>query len=356
MADEVTNEAGSAGGDSETVTLAGLIPGGEFLPKVKTAPPETAEGEDVTVTGDDPTAGVEAGAETPEEVAAGDATKKRDASPDDGEVEHRDEPVQKRIDRLHAQKKEAQEERDREKLRAETAERELAELKRRDASPDKGSEGKKAETSSEPLANVTSEADLQGEIQNALWWQEWAALNPDGGEVELGGKTVALDATQARLAGVRANRLLTVDAPRRRAYLIQQSQITEAVRADYPELLDATSEAHAETRELLKAWPELRRFPDHLQVLGDYRAGKAARLARAAEAAKAGEQGRQPGAATTEPGKKPAVENKKPIPKAPPVPGTSTKPMVPAQEQQQRAAREKALRSGGDIDSLAAAM
>lgn len=342
MADEVEGSltAGETEGaevPSSESLLASLVGGSEFLPKVAAkAAPEVVEesaadegaGESAEGTEEDGTEGEESDREeTGEEEFKG---KSREALI--GEF-------QGRIGKVTAKRKEAEERAARLEEEKTRLERELAEAKT----------GAKAEenpptapvSSSDPLADVETPEQLQARVADAQFWQEWAIRNPDGGTVKgANGADIEVTAEQARELQVRATQLLTLHAPKRANWLQHRDMQVAQVQEVYPQLLDRTTADYQDAQALLRAWPELKRFPDFLMVIGDYRAGKAAR-----EAAK--QQAKEKGAGTPQPKKKLQV------PLAPPVPKASTAPITPAKEITKRKVEDRVVATAGSADAIA---
>lgn len=319
---EMTEQTGTEG-RTPLADVLEFLPGvAEKLPKNQTEPeqvPETeAEGEEnpdveETDAGD--------GEETTEDTEGAEATEDTEEEGTDAKTR---EKIQKRIDKVVAREKAAVQ-------RAEEAEARLREIEAKGAKP----AVIVAPTADNPLADVATTKELEAKLDAARQWKRWCIENPQGGEVPAGdGKTEDIDEVRVRKILAQVDDLITVQIPRRAAYLTQQAEHDSEARSVYPDLFQA-GEQQVAMNALLQAWPEVQRFSDWKMVLGDYMAGKAAREAKA---------------------KQPAKEQQpKPKPKiAPPVPKASVgmKQQKPAQK---APVDFEKLKSGG-LDALTAAL
>ena len=238
------------------------------------------------------------------------------------------EKVQKRIDKLTARAKSAEEkvaaaEAELEKVRAEAAE-----LREAGGRP----EIVTAPNAQNPLSDVSDASVLAERVNNAQAVKRWCIENPDGGTVRgSDGKEVEFEPSQVRKMLADCEELLTVHAPRRERFLVENEAHTATARDVYPEMFKRGSEMEKQFQKLVKAWPEVTRFPDYHLVLGDYIAGFGARGGRKAAAAE-----------------KPAEKKVKPT-IAPPVP----KVAAPKQKTNPKvAAAGQVLAAGGNLESL----
>jgi hypothetical protein len=141
-------------------------------------------------------------------------------------------------------------------------------------------------TEENPLADVSTVDELKKRVDNARAIRKWCLENLEGGVVKnREGEDVEISAEQVRKRLAETDDLLMEHAPRRMAWLKQAEQFDVEARADYPDLFNAKSELFAEAVSYLKVLPEIQRFPDWKQILGDAIAGRKARLA-AKESAK----------------------------------------------------------------------
>jgi len=213
--------------------------------------------------------------ETPsEEVVTEKPEVKTEGEEEDGTLSP---AIQKRIDKLTAEKYAAKEENEALKAQLTQAQQKLQQ------SPVPG-----APQASVPLANVNSPQELMRARELALTAKEWALMNPHGGEYPVQGKdgnqeNQALDETQVRELLVKANRMLDRDIPARQAYLNEaQGHYAEAKRV-YPHLFDAKNPDAILASQYLQQAPWLTNFPDWTLVLGDTITGYRMRTAKTAQ-------------------------------------------------------------------------
>jgi hypothetical protein len=184
--------------------------------------------------------------------------------------------VQKRIDKLTAQRKGAEE-------KAAALEAELTDL---------------------PLAGIETKAELQERVKLVLRAKSWAIQNLDGGNIDLGeGKTQWLDGPQVKQILANAEEILSVHVPQRDKYIDAKSDFdSQALRA-YPSLFKAGSVDNQEMNSWLKVFPECRKFPDIALIIGDAIMGRKVRLAKSAQKG----NGQTPPLATPQPAAAPRV-------------------------------------------------
>jgi hypothetical protein len=230
---------------------------GETSPERKEPAPESAEA-------DVPVEGIAAGLEAVEPL-------KEEVETPEPEPEKPD-AVQKRIDKLTAQRKSAEE-------KAQALEAELSDLKAKFAAP-----APVTPSPQDPLANVESEQELGRRLDLSRTAKSWAIQHLDGGEVDLGdGKTQFLDGTQVKTLLARAEDMLSVHIPRRQQYLAQKRDFDSQAKRIYPSLFKPGTNDHTEFTTWLNVFPECRRYPDIALIVGDAIMGRAIRLRKAAK-------------------------------------------------------------------------
>ena len=179
--------------------------------------------------------------------------------------------VQKRIDKLVAQKHEATE-------RAEALAAKVTELeaKVQNLAP-------LAPTPDSPLADVDSIQALDQRLAAAQRVKLWALEHLDGGEVEDGKGSsymMAGDAVKRLLS--QSEGLLTQHGPQRRQYLQARTNFEAEARAFYPDLYKAGTELNNTLLQWTKIFPEVRKFPDYQIIIADALIGQKVRLAKKA--------------------------------------------------------------------------
>ena len=220
--------------------------------------------------------------------------------PDEGEPPPEEEPkqetdaVQKRIDKLTAQRKSAEE-------KAATLEVELADLKGKFQAPPPV-----APTPSSPLAGIETKAQLQERVKLVLRAKSWAIQNLDGGNVDLGeGKTKFLDGPEVKQILANAEEMLSLHVPQRDKYIDAKADFDSQALKSYPSLFKAGSADNQEFVSWLTVFPECRKYPDIALIVGDAIMGRKVRLAKAAQGK--GGNGQTPPLATPQPAAAPRV-------------------------------------------------
>lgn len=184
--------------------------------------------------------------------------------------------VQKRIDKLTAEKYAAREE-------AEALKAQLTQLQQK-----LSQQPIQSAPATVPLSHVNSQAELMEAREKALQAKEFALMNPHGGTYTAAGKDgqpeeINLSDEQIRTLLVNANRMLDRDIPARAAYLNEaQGHFAEARRV-YPHLFDPKNPDSILANQYLQVAPWLRNFPDWACVLGDTVTGYRIRMAKAAQ-------------------------------------------------------------------------
>lgn len=179
--------------------------------------------------------------------------------------------VQKRIDQLTARAKTAEEA---------LAEKE-AEIARLNEELTNVPETATVTTSIDPLADVADEAGLGTKARQAMQVKRWCIENPEGGTVkDKDGNDIEIEPVQVRKMLADAEEMMALNIPVRRQYLAEKASHDAEAKTTYPELFQSGSEMAKQAGSLLKAWPDLKRFPDYRMVLGDYISGHKARTAK----------------------------------------------------------------------------
>lgn len=174
--------------------------------------------------------------------------------------------VQKRIDKLVAQKKEAEA-----KLNAlaeKLAETEsLAANSQKDFAPvDKGLN---------PYFKLQSDTDVHAEIRNARQVRRWAEENPDGAVVAgKNGEEVEYSADDIRKIKLNAIDALEEHLPAQMNYIQTRKQFDAEAEKTYPFWKQRSSSEYQYANALLREFPEIQKFPDFKLSIGDMIEGK----------------------------------------------------------------------------------
>ncbi len=323
--------AGEEAGNSIS-ELAALIPGGHLLPTAAEVTTEEVE-EEEEIPNDSETVPKEEAGEEEEEL-----------SPEEEEIEEEEEPaegvpesVQKRINKLTAKRKQAEE-----ALAVEKAARAEAEAKARELEgrlAEGKPEAKVAAGVNDPLADATTEEALNARLLEAQRVEDWALANLDGATIlDAEGNEQFIEGADVRKYLIGARQVLR-EGPRKLALIAAQAEDEVLAREINPEMWTPGTEAYTAAQEVLRVFPEMKRIPDYRSFIADWHAGYTARVAKGA-AAKAPASG--------EPGKAKAPKVKL----APGAPKGGAVPKVPGKQVAAEQAREDVFRKGGSQEAL----
>ena len=209
-------------------------------------------------------------AESPE---ATDQSQDEVQEPQVTEDEDESSGVQKRINKLVAQRKEAA-------AKAEALERELndarAKLEQLEAQPPV------ARSSNEDVmfSDVWDEGKLQQEWSKARELRRWCEDNADGCEVN-GKEFSAQDIKAIRR---KVEDALDVHIPKRMQFLTNYKQVKPVAESLYPFWKDRANPDYTAAQQILRQFPSLSEFPDYQIAIGDFLEGRKARMAKEAAA------------------------------------------------------------------------
>ena len=204
----------------------------------------------------------------PEETAgdepADDATKDEEATEDPAP-----DKVQRRIDRLTAEKHELREERD--VIKAELqALRQQAEAKPPVVTIDPEN----------PLSCFTDASSLEEQVTKAKQVLRHTDENRDGMTVTINGQEQYYDADAIKEIRRNAHKLVD-DAPKQLEYIKLREELLPVAKATYPELFTAGTVPKAYLDASVKSYPWLTRFPGYELIVGDAFVGESMRRAKA---------------------------------------------------------------------------
>jgi archaellum component FlaC len=203
--------------------------------------------------------------ENTEETSEEDSTEESGEESEDSEdIEDDDKPVshdkvQKRIDKLTAQKRAAAEEAATVKSQYEEAQKRLQEL---ESQVNEASRPILQPSAENPLADVDTAEALDAKIKSAQEVRRWALRNTDGATVRKpDGTEVYVDADEVKNYLIRADDVLTVHAPARREWLSQRQPAVEAAKNLFPDLFTKGSALNQAFQATVKQAPELLKLP-----------------------------------------------------------------------------------------------
>ena len=196
------------------------------------------------------------------------------------------EKIQRRIDKLTAARKSAEE-----KATALAAEAEEAKAKNAEyeAQLNEAARPVLSPTADNPLADVDTQDALDAKIKSAQEVRRWALRNTDGATVKRpDGTEVYLDADQVKDYLIKSDDVLTLHAPARQQWLAQRQPALESAKAIFPDIFKKGTQMHQAFTATVKQAPELLRLPQAEYWVGLALLGEQTLMARqGAQAAKA---------------------------------------------------------------------
>jgi hypothetical protein len=205
----------------------------------------------------------EESAEQSEETSEDNEEATSESSEDEDEAGEDEAPtqdkVQKRIDKLVAQKKGALEEAATVKGQYEEAQKRLAEL---EAQVNEAARPVLQPTAENPLADVDTSEALDAKIKSAQEVRRWALKHSDGATVKRpDGSEVYVDSDQVKDYLLKADDVLTIHAPARQQWLAQRQPAVEAAKNLFPDIFKKGTPMHTAFQATVKQAPELLKLP-----------------------------------------------------------------------------------------------
>ena len=186
-------------------------------------------------------------------------------SKSEGEQEEVSRGVQKRIDKLTAKRMEAEATIAQLKTELETAKNAVS------AKP-------VSEDRSNAFSNIDTIAEIEAEIAQARSVRNWADENADGITItDKEGNEEYFDPAKLRQIKVNATRALEEGLPERYKYIQTRDQIETVAMKEYSWWKDSSSKEKQIAESFLRAFPQIKKFPDYKMVIGDYIRGVKAR-------------------------------------------------------------------------------
>ena len=208
--------------------------------------------------------------EEPEEDSedSADEPDEEDSEPEDKDpgAEVPKDKVQKRIDKLIAKQREAEE-------RAEATGSELEQVKQAkaelEAQLNQTTRPILSPTADNPLADVDSEDALEQRIQNAQAVRRWALKNSDGATIQKpDGSEQFVSSDEVRDYLVKADDIITVHAPARKQWINNRVPSISSAQNLFPEMFKAGSPANQAYQATIKAAPDMLKIPQHELWIG----------------------------------------------------------------------------------------
>jgi len=280
MAEET---AATAAGEVKADPFIGLVLeefGDKPLTEEPQEKPDSAEIIDTTDETEASEEESEDASEDVEEEAKGDESE--DEAKDEDEAPAQDN-VQRRIDKLTAQKKEALEKAQSLETEASQAKQRLAEL---ESQLNESARPMLSPTADNPLADVDTQEALDAKIKSAQEVRRWALRNTDGTTVRRpDGSETYVDSDQVKEYLLKADDIVSTYGPQRQQWLSQRKPAVESAKNLFPDIFVKGSPMQQAYEATVRQAPELLRIPQHELWIGLALAGEQALLAKQKSAA-----------------------------------------------------------------------
>ena len=169
------------------------------------------------------------------------------------------EKVQRRIDKLTAARKSAEEKATALAAEAEEAKAKVAEY---EAQLNEAARPVLSPTADNPLADVDTQEALDAKIKSAQEVRRWALRNTDGATVKRpDGTEVYVDSDEVKNYLIKADDVLTLHAPARQNWLAQRQPALEAAKSLFPDIFKKGTPMHQAFTATVKQAPELLKLP-----------------------------------------------------------------------------------------------
>jgi hypothetical protein len=201
----------------------------------------------------------EAGEEADDANAEAEPEEDKDAAEEPAGEEVTKDKVQRRIDKLVAKQREAEE-----KAQAASAELEQLRTAKADleAQLNQTSRPVLTPTADNPLADVDTEETLQQRIQNAQAVRRWALQNTDGATIKQpDGTEKFIEAAEVKDYLVKADDILTLHVPARRQWLAQREPAVQAAKTMFPDIFKEGTPLNQAYKATVKQAPDLLKLP-----------------------------------------------------------------------------------------------
>lgn len=199
----------------------------------------------------------ESEAEKPAEESEDEDAEDEESEDDDAPVPQ--EKVQKRIDKLTAKRKEAEEKAQTLETEYSAAKTKLAEL---EAQVNEASRPVLQPSADNPLADVDTQEALEAKVKSAQEVRRWALKNSDGATVKRpDGSEVYVDSDAVKEYLLKADDVLTLHAPARQQWLAQRQPAVEAARSLFPDIFTKGTALNTAYQATVKQAPELLKLP-----------------------------------------------------------------------------------------------
>jgi hypothetical protein len=169
------------------------------------------------------------------------------------------EKIQRRIDKLTAARKSAEEKATALAAEAEEAKAKVAEY---EAQLNEAARPVLSPTADNPLADVDTQEALDAKIKSAQEVRRWALRHTDGATVRRpDGTEVYVDSDEVKNYLIKADDVLTLHAPARQNWLAQRQPALEAAKSLFPDIFKKGTPMHQAFTATVKQAPELLKLP-----------------------------------------------------------------------------------------------
>ena len=196
------------------------------------------------------------------------------------------EKIQRRIDKLTAARKSAEE-----KATALAAEAEEAKAKNAEyeAQLNEAARPVLSPTADNPLADVDTQDALDAKIKSAQEVRRWALRNTDGATVKRpDGTEVWIDSDQVKDYLLKSDDVISIHGPARQQWLAQRQPALESAKSMFPDIFKKGTQMHAAVTATVRQAPELLKLPQAEYWVGLALLGEQTLMAKqGAQAAKA---------------------------------------------------------------------
>jgi hypothetical protein len=209
----------------------------------------------------------------PTEQVTQDESENEQATEEPAEDDGLPKGVKKRIDKLTARNRDAE-------AKAKVLETKLAELEAKLNQKPAADDAPVKPTADNPYLHLQAQIDVEAAMAEAKRVRRWAEMNPDGGVVKGNdGNETEYTSDEVRRIKLNAIEALEDHLPRQLQYVQARAQIDPQAESTYSWWKDRSSREYNAAQNMLKAFPELQKFPDYKMVVGDYLRGAAVREA-----------------------------------------------------------------------------
>jgi hypothetical protein len=178
--------------------------------------------------------------------------------------------VQKRIDKLTAFRKQAEEQVSELKKQVDEL---RSKLETKEQEAQEATQTNSASRGDNPFSHLQDLSSIEQEAEKARWLKYKCEENPDG--FEHSGEFYS--AEQVRSMKVNAMKALELHLPKQKAALDAKAALEPIIDQTYPWWKNKESKEYQLAQQVLKHYPDFKRFPDYKLFVGDYVRGFIAR-------------------------------------------------------------------------------